>query len=209
MGRYRSFTVRPPRPSFTKRAIELWTTQLVNQFGSRKERRDEAASWMEVSTRTIDAWCSAADPRVISAESLKELAVGATMGQGAILEADQIYDVVDDGDLVDTFRDVGHAAYIADLRGYELVRRDGRKVQMTDEQQLRSRLRKIIASGHLTLHQIAQWTGGDEYAVVDNIAEVRNRVSKKIYECNVDQIDWAIKRGYDSDWPWVGLGAAA
>lgn len=209
MGRYRSFTVRPPKPSFTKRAIELWTAQLVSHFGNRNERRDEAADYMEVSRRTIDAWCSASDPRVISAELLMELAIGATLGQGSILDADQIYDVMNDDEVIGTFRDVGHAAYIADLRGYTVVRRDGREVQMTEEQRLRSKLRKIIASGHLTLREIAQWTGGDEYTVVDKIMEIRSRVPKKLYECNLHQIDGAIKRGYDSDWPWVGLGVAA
>ncbi len=155
MGRYRSFTVWPTKPSFTKRSIELWTVQLVNHFGDRKERRDQAAGWMDVSARTIDAWCSASDPRVISAESLMELALGATIHQGSILESDQIYDVISDDEVVASFRDAGHAAYIADLRSYKVVRRDGRQLQMTEEQHVRSRLRKIIASGHLTLRQVS------------------------------------------------------
>lgn len=207
MGRYRSFTVKAEKPSFTKRGIELWTAQLISHFGSRAERRDEAADYMEVSRRTIDAWCSASDPRVISAEMLMELAIGATLCQGSIMAGDEIYDVIEGDDVIGTFKNIGHAAYIADLRGYTVVRRDGREVQMTAEQRLRSKLRKIIASGHLTLREIAQWTGGDEYAVVDKIMEVGNRVPKKLYGCNLDQIDGAIRRGYDSDWPWVGVAA--
>jgi len=81
MGRFRSFTVRPPKPSFTKRAIEIWTTQLVNSFGDRNTRRDDAAEWLDVSRRTIDAWCSKSDPRVISAGMLMELAIGATINR--------------------------------------------------------------------------------------------------------------------------------
>jgi hypothetical protein len=207
MGRYRSFTVKAEKPSFTKRGIELWTAQLISHFGSRAERRDEAADYMEVSRRTIDAWCSASDPRVISAETLMELAIGATLCQGSIIDADQIYDVLDGEEIIGTFKSVAHAAYIADLRGYTVVRRDGRPVQMSEEQRHRSKLRKIIASGHLTLREIAQWTGGDEYAVVSKIMEVGNRALKKLYECNLDQIDGAIRRGYDSDWPWVGIAA--
>lgn len=43
MGRYRSFTVQPPKPSLTKRAMEKWTVQLIGSFGDRSKRRDEAA----------------------------------------------------------------------------------------------------------------------------------------------------------------------
>ncbi|TAW50585.1 hypothetical protein [Rhizobium leguminosarum] len=207
MGRYRSFTVRPPKPSFTKRAIERWTVQLISHFGDRSERRDDAANWVGVSTRTVDAWCSASDPRVISADMLMELAGGATINQASIMEADQIYDVVNDGEIITTLRDGGHAAYIADLRGYEVVRRDGKPVRMTEEQQVRSRLRKIIGSGHLTLRQISQWVGGDEYAVVDRIMEVRSRTHKNLYDFAVDRIDREIKYGYDAGWDWVGAAA--
>ncbi|KQQ61119.1 hypothetical protein ASF69_01470 [Rhizobium sp. Leaf311] len=204
MGRYRSFTVRPPKPSFTKRAIERWTVQLISTFGDRSERRAEAAEWLGVSARTVDAWCSASDARVISAELLMELAVGATINEAPILAADQIYDVVNDGEIIASLRDVGHAAYIADLRGYEVVRRDGKPVRMTEEQNVRSRLRKIIASGHMTLRQISDVTGGDEYAVVDKIVELRNRTHKTLYDFTVDRVDHQIRRGYDSEWPWIG-----
>jgi len=207
MGRFRSFTVRPPKPSFTKRGIEIWTTQLVNTFGDRNTRRDSAAAWLDVSRRTIDAWCSASDPRVISAELLMELAVGATLKQTAIIEADMIYDVINDGEIIGTFRDVGHAAYVADLRGYQVVRRDGRPVQMTEEQQVRSRLRRIITSGHLTLSQISQWICRDEYGVVDRIVELRSRQHPTLHDFSVDRIDGALKRGYDSEWAVAGVAA--
>lgn len=183
MGRYRSFTVRPPKPTFTKRGIEIWTTQLVNTFGDRAERRDEAAEWLDVSRRTIDAWCSASDPRVISAEMLMELAVGATIHQAPVIEVDMIYDVVSyDGEIITTQRDVGLAAYVADLRGYQVVRRDGRPVQMTEEQHVRSRLRKIIASGHLTLSQLSGWLCRDDYGVVDRIVELRSRKYPTVHD---------------------------
>jgi len=68
---------------------------------------------------------------------LMELAVGATINQAPIIDADMIYDVVSDGEVITTQRDVGLAAYVADLRGYEVVRRDGRPVQMTEEQRQR------------------------------------------------------------------------
>lgn len=207
MGRYRSFAVRPPRPSFTKLAIERWTVQLISNFGDRSARRAEAAEWLGVSPRTIDAWCSANDPRVISAELLMELAVGATINEAPLLEADQIYDVVTGDEIITSLRDVGHAAYIADLRGYEVVRRDGKPVRMTEEQQVRSRLRKIIASGHLSLRQISQWIGGDEYALVDRIMEVRNRTHKTLYDFTIDRIDREIKHGYDESWVWIGAAA--
>ncbi|WP_154665004.1 hypothetical protein [Allorhizobium undicola] len=207
MGRYRSFTVRPPRPSFTKRAIERWTVQLISNFGDRSERRGEAADWLGVSPRTIDAWCSASDPRVISAELLMELAVGATINQAPIIAADQVYDVVNGYEIITSLRDAGHAAYVADLRGYDVVRRDGKPVRMTEDQLVRSRLRKIIASGHLTLRQISQWVGGDEYAVVDRIMELRNRTHKTLYDFTIDRIDREIKSGYDAGWEWVGAAA--
>jgi len=207
MGRFRSFTVRPPKPSFTKRGIEIWATQLVNNFGDRNTRRDSAAEWLGVSRRTIDAWCSKSDPRVISAEMLMELAVGATLNQTAIMEADMIYDVINDGEIIGTFRDVGHAVYVADLRGYQVVRRDGRQVQMTEEQQVRSRLRRIIASGHLTLSQISQWICRDEYGVVDRIVELRHRQHPTLHDFSVDRIDGALKRGYDSEWAVSGVAA--
>ncbi|MDX0503620.1 hypothetical protein GOC80_13390 [Sinorhizobium medicae] len=136
-----------------------------------------------------------------------ELAVGATINEAPLLEAGQIYDVVNDGEIIATLCDAGHAAYIADLRGYDVVRRDGKPVRLTEEQQVRSRLRKIIASGHLTLRQISQWVGGDEYAVVDRIMEVRSRTHKTLYDFTVDRIDREIKHGYDSDWHWIGAAA--
>ncbi|TAX58904.1 hypothetical protein ELI02_02060 [Rhizobium leguminosarum] len=180
---------------------------MISHFGDRAERRDEAAEWVGVSARTVDAWCCASDPRVISADMLMELAVGATINQASIMEADKIYDVVNDGEIITSLRDVGHAAYIADLRGYEVVRRDGKPVRMTEEQQVRSRLRKIIASGHLTLRQISQWVGGNEYAVVDRIMEVRSRTHKNLYDFTVDRIDREIRHGYDANWDWIGAAA--
>ncbi|TAW15066.1 hypothetical protein ELI25_03985 [Rhizobium ruizarguesonis] len=136
-----------------------------------------------------------------------ELAVGATINKAPLLETDQIYDVVNDGEIITTLRDLGHAAYIADLRGYEVGRRDGKPVRMIEEQQVRSRLRKVIASGHLTLRQISQWVGGDEYAVVDRVVELRQRTHKNLYDFLVDRIDREIKRGYDGSWHWVGAAA--
>ena len=208
MRRNRSFTVRPPKPTFTKRGIEIWTTQLVNQFGDRNTRRDSAAEWLGVSRRTIDAWCSKGDPRVISAEMMMELAVGATIYQAPVIEADMIYDVVsDDGEIITTQRDIGHAAYVADLRGYQVMRRDGRPVQMNEEQQVRSRLRKIIASGHLTLSQLSGWLCRDDYGVVDRIVELRSRKHPHVHDFAVDRIDREIKHGYDKSWEWVGAAA--
>lgn len=200
MVRYRSYTVRPPKPTFTKRAIEIWTTQLVNTFGNRTTRRDDAAEWLDVSRRTIDAWCSASDPRVISVEMLMELAIGATINQAPIIAADMIYDVVCDGEVITTQRDVGLAAYVADLRGYEVIRRDGRPVQMTEEQRQRSRLRRIIASGHLTLSQLSDWLCRDDYGVVDRIVELRSRQHPTVHDFAIDRIDGAIRRGYDAEW---------
>lgn len=208
MGRFRSFTVRPPKPTFTKRGIEIWATQLVNQFGDRNTRRDRAAEWLDVSRRTIDAWCSASDPRVISAEMLMELAVGATIHQTPFLEADMIYDVVnEDGEIITTQRDIGHAAYVADLKGHQVLRRDGRPLQMTEEQHIRSRLRKIIASGHLTLSQLSGWLCRDDYGVVDRIVELRSRKHPTVHDFSIDRIDREIKHGYDSGWEWVGAAA--
>ena len=174
--------------------------QLVNSFGHRHTRRDEAADWLDVSRRTIDAWCSASDPRVISAEMLMELAIGATINQAPILEADMIYDVVFDGEIITTQRDVGLAAYVADLRGYKVIRRDGRPVQMTEEQRQRSRLRRIIVSGHLTLSQLSEWLCRDDYGVVDRIVELRSRQHPTVHDFSIDRIDGAIRRGYDADW---------
>lgn len=208
MRRNRSFTVRPPKPSFTKRGIEIWTTQLVNKFGDRNERRDNAAEWQGVSRRTIDAWCSASDPRVISAEMLMELAVGATIYQAPIIEADMIYDVVsDDGEIITTQRNIVHAAYVADLKGHQVLRRDGRPLQMTEEQHIRSRLRKIIASGHLTLSQLSSWLCRDDYGVVDRIVELRSRKYPNVHDFAIDRIDREIRHGYDESWEWVGAAA--
>jgi hypothetical protein len=208
MGRFKSFTVRPLKPSFTKRAIEVWTTQLVNQFGDRSTRRASAAEWLDVTRRTIDAWCSASDPRVISAEMLMELAVGATIHQAPVVGADMIYDVVtEDGEIITTQRDVGLAAYVADLKGHQVLRRDGRPLQMTEEQKVRSRLRRIIASGHLTLSQLSGWLCRDDYGVVDRIVELRSRKYPHVHDFAVDRIDREIKHGYDSGWEWVGAAA--
>ncbi len=136
-----------------------------------------------------------------------ELAIGATINQASIIEADQIYDVANGDEIITTLRDLGHAQYIADLRGYEVVRRDGKPVRLTEDQKVRSRLRRIIASGHLTLRQVSQWTGGDEYAVVDRIVEVRTRTHKTLYDFTVDRIDREIKHGYDESWDWIGAAA--
>lgn len=136
-----------------------------------------------------------------------ELAVGATLNQSAILEADMIYDVIDNGNVHGTFRDVGLAAYVADLRGYQVIRRDGRPVKMTEEQQVRSRLRRIIASGHLTLSQLSGWLCRDDYGVVDRIVELRSRKYPHVHDFAIDRIDREIKHGYDAGWEWVGAAA--
>lgn len=200
MGRYRSFTVRPPKPSFTKRAIELWTADLIKQYGNPSDRRDHAADYLHVSRRAIDAWCSASDPRVISAEMLIELAIGATLGQAAIMKADEVYDLVCGTDVLGAFKDVSHASFIADMRGYEVVRRDSRPVQMSEEQTLRSRLRKQIAAGYMTLSQLSEFIGGDDYAIVDKIVELRRRDHKRLWDFTIDKVDYMIRLGYDKDW---------
>jgi len=139
---------------------------------------------------------------------VQELKIALTINQAPLLPSDMIYDVVCDGEIITTQRDVAHAAYIADLRGYEVVRRDGRPVKMTEEQQLRSRLRKIIASGQITLKQMSEIVGGDEYGVVDRIAELRSRTHKILHDFQLDRVDLHVRRHTIGEWPWVTGDAA-
>ncbi|RVL87691.1 hypothetical protein CN140_01800 [Sinorhizobium meliloti] len=206
MRKLRSFTCGSRKADFSKRAIELQTVYYIDHLGDRGDRRDIAASVCDVTRRTVDAWCSAADPRVISADNLLALATEATARQVALLEDDKIYQVHDnDGHLIGNYRDAGYAIYVADMLRCQASRVDGRPIQLTEEQQLRSRLRRIIATGHIPLKQIAQMVGGDEYVLVDKIVELRNRKERSLFASQIGRIDTIIQRHFDDSW----MGEAA
>lgn len=159
-----------------------------------------------MSRRTIDAWCSAADPRVISAENLLTLATEATKLQTACVEEDRHYQVHDnDGQLIGYYRDAGYAAFVADMLECTATRVNGHPMQLSAEQQLRSRLRRIIATGHISLKDIAEMVGGDEYVLVDKVVELRNRKPRSLFASKVGRIDTVIQKHFDDSW----MGEAA
>lgn len=198
MRRIRTVSVAPKKPPFSKRAIEQQTQFYVSFLGDRSERRDIAAEVCDVSRRTIDAWCSSSDPRIISADNLFLLAMAAHERQKAIMDADKIYRVTGgfgNTDIIGEYRHLGIAQFVADTCGHSVFRIDDRPVQLTEQQQLRSKLRKIYMSGKIQKWELVHMFARDEYELVLTMVELRKNSDIEIRDWRIDRVEREIRMG--------------
>ncbi len=165
--------------TLTKKEIEDRTAYYVDSLGDRSGRRAIAARILGVSLRSIDAWCAPSDPRVIPADKLMQLVIEAHFRELYIVNHMKIIDIYDDcEELIGSTNRAADASFLADLHcGRSVMRpRGGRwatpEIKFLEEQLLRSRLRKIVASGSVDKRQICRTLGCDEYVLIDMQSEM-------------------------------------
>jgi hypothetical protein len=163
--------------TYTKSEIEAQTVFYIECLGDRGERRDSAAMALGVSRRTIDAWCSPADPRVIPAAQMLQLVTEVTFRQSPGIDYQRMLDIYDSaGDLMATTSKRAIALYIADIARSEIQARQfrgvTRPVTITADELTRSKLRKLVFSNILSKKQICSTLGCDEYVLIGMMTEV-------------------------------------
>ena len=165
--------------TLTKKEIEDRTAYYVDSLGDRSGRRAIAARSLGVSLRSIDAWCAPSDPRLIPADKLMQLVIEAHYRELYVANHAKIIDIYDDcDDLIGSTNRAADAAFLADVHCGRMTMRPPKyerfrsEIIMSEEQILRSRLRKIVASGKVDKRQICRTLGCDEYALVDMQSEM-------------------------------------
>jgi hypothetical protein len=165
--------------TLTKKEIEDRTAYYVDSLGDRSGRRAIAARILGVSLRSIDAWCAPSDPRVIPADKLMQLVIEAHVRELYVVNHQKIIDIYDDCDeLIGSANRAPDASFLADVHCGRIVMRPPEngwrtpEILMSDEQLLRSRLRKTVASGKIDKRQICRTLGCDEYVLIDMQSEV-------------------------------------
>jgi hypothetical protein len=165
--------------TLTRKEIEERTAYYVESLGDRSGRRAVAARLLGVSLRAVDAWCAPSDPRVIPAEKLFQLVIEKHFRELYIVNHVKIIDIYDDcEELIGSANYAADASFLADVHCGRIVMRPlgGRwatpEITMSEDQLLRSRLRKIVASGKVDKRQICRTLGCDEYVLIDMQSEV-------------------------------------
>ena len=168
--------------TLTKKEIEDRTAYYVDSLGERSGRRAIAARILGVSLRSVDAWCAPSDPRVIPSEKLIQLVIEAHFRELYVVNHMKIIDIYDDcEELIGSTNRAADASFLADLHCGRMVMRprEGRwatpEIKVSEEQLLRSRLRKIVASGSVDKRQICRTLGCDEYVLIDMQSELARR----------------------------------
>lgn len=163
----------------TKKEIEDRTAYYVDSLGDRSGRRAIAARTLGVSLRSIDAWCAPSDPRVIPADKLLQLVIEAHFRELYVVNHMKIIDIYDDcEELIGSTNRAADASFLADVHCGRIVMRPlgGRwatpEIKILGEQLLRSRLRKIVASGTVDKKQICRTLRCDEYVLIDMQSEM-------------------------------------
>lgn len=164
--------------TLTKKEIEDRTVYYVDSLGDRSGRRAIAARILGVSLRSIDAWCAPSDPRVIPADKLFQLVIEAHFRELYVVNHQKIIDIYDDcDDLIGSTNRASDASFLADVHCGRIVMRPTKfgsapEIVMSEEQILRSRLRRIVASGKVEKRQICRSLGCDEYILIDMQSEM-------------------------------------
>lgn len=165
--------------TLTKKEIEERTVYYVDSLGERSGRRAIAARILGVSLRSVDAWCAPSDPRVIPADKLFQLVIEAHFCELYVVNHSKVIDIYDDcDDLIGSTNRVADASFLADVHCGRIVMRPTKsglstpEIIMSEEQILRSRLRKIVASGKIDRRQICRTLGCDEYVLIDMQSEI-------------------------------------
>lgn len=163
----------------SKKEIEARTLYYVDSLGERTGRRAIAARILGVSLRSVDAWCAPSDPRVIPADKLMHLVIEAHFRELYVVNHAKIIDIHDDSDdLIGSTNRVADASFLSDVHGGRMVLRPRENgwpsadIIMSEEQKLRSGLRKIVASGKIDTRQICRTLGCDEYILIDMQSEM-------------------------------------
>lgn len=162
-----------------KKEIEERTVYYVDRLGERSGRRAIAARVLGVSLRSIDAWCAPSDTRVIPADKLFQLVIEAHYRELYVVNHQKIIDIYDDNDeLIGSANTAADASFLADVHCGSMARRPAKygrsipQIVMSEEQILRSRLRKIVASEKIDKRQICRTLGCDDYVLIDMQSEM-------------------------------------
>ena len=164
--------------TLTKKEIEDRTAYYVDSLGERSGRRAIAARASSASLRSIDAYCAPSDPRIIPSDKLFQLVIEAHFRELYVANYQKIIDIYDDcDDLIGSTNRVADASFLADVHCGRIAMRPAKfgptpEITMSDEQILRSRLRRIVASGKIDKKQICRTLGCDEYVLIDMQSEM-------------------------------------
>lgn len=116
---------------------------------------------------------------MIPSQKLLELITEVTFRDLSVLNYSKIVDIYDaDGELLGATNRVPEALFLADMHGGYIQRRPikydrfATDIVISEQQRVRSQLRKIIHSGKLSKKQICSVMGCDEYRLIDMISEV-------------------------------------
>lgn len=152
----------------SKKEILEQITILLQDWGTPDVRRDFAALALGVSRRTVDGWCSPADPRQIPADKLMRLYVESAIRIASAVEEKYLIDVYDgDDDLILVTDDAPIASFIADTHGGRMAYRKRRQDWIYGENaKLRSRLRRIVKADKIPSDIICGVLGCDSYGLI-------------------------------------------
>lgn len=164
--------------TLTKKEIEERTLYYVDSLGERSGRRAIAARTLGVSLRSIEAYCAPSDPRVIPADKLMQLVIEAHFRELYVVNHAKTIDIYDDcDDLIGSTNRLSDASFLADTHCGRIVMRPAKfgstpEIIISEELKLRSRLRRIVASGKIDKRQIFRTMGCDEYVLIDMQSEL-------------------------------------
>lgn len=165
--------------TLTKREIKERTEYYVDRLGGRSGRRAIGARALGVSLQYVEAWCDPSEPDVIPADKLMQLVIEAHFRELYIIDYGKIIDIYDDCEvLIGSANNAEIASFLADTHCGRIVMRPREvrwptpEIKMSDEQLLRSRLRKTVSSGSVDIRQICRTLGCDEYVLIDMQSEL-------------------------------------
>lgn len=200
--------------TLSKEEVLKRTLYYIDRLADNSGRRAVAARAVGVSLRAVESWCEPADPRLIPADKLFQLVVEAHYRELYVVNHQKIIDIYDDRDeLVGSTNRESDASFLADVHCGRMMMRRPRyatsapAIIMSEELKLRSRLRRIVASGKIDRRQICRTLGCDEYVLIDMQSEIGrhqfgrmpDRVGVEILESYVrSQQEWPHEGGYQA-----------
>lgn len=165
--------------TLTKREIKERTEYYVDRLGDRSGRRAVGARALGVSLQYVEAWCDPTEPDVIPADKLMQLVIEAHFRELYIIDYGKIIDIYDDCEvLIGSANNAEIASFLADTHCGKIVMRPREvrwptpEIKVSDEQLLRSRLRKTVSSGSVDKRQICRTLACDEYVLIDMQSEL-------------------------------------
>ncbi|MGI0524024.1 hypothetical protein [Rhizobium giardinii] len=164
--------------TLSKKEILKRAAYYIDRLADNSGKRAVAARAVGVSMRAVDSWCEPADPRSIPADKLMQLVIEAHFKELYVVNHQKVIDIYDeDSELIGSANHAAHASFLADVHhGYITMRppKYGKtpEIIMSAEQLLRSRLRRIVASGKIDIRQVCRTLGCDEYVLIDMQSEM-------------------------------------